>query len=249
MPASRRRPRSCALDIADHAAVVAFCRAQKIELRRGRARGAAVRRHRRRSDGRRHQGVRSDQGRPRGSKAPRASPRISAAPTTSRPPPMSASRRPAPAKAYVRVARRADRGEGRRARGRQGRRGGAERRRGGGRDRHDVRGRPWRGRRRGRGRGVPRRRGSVVLRAVRRRERDPARLGAGPQARLRRRPGPQHRRHGRLFAGAGDDAGADPRAPWTRSCCPTVRGHEGDGRALQGRALRRADDHRRRGRS
>ena len=33
----------------------------------------------------------------------------------------------------------------------------------------------------------------------------PARLGAGPQARLRRRQGPEHRRHGRLFAGAGDD--------------------------------------------
>ena len=32
-----------------------------------------------------------------------------------------------------------------------------------------------------------------------------ARLGAGPQARLRRRQGPEHRRHGRLFAGAGDD--------------------------------------------
>ena len=29
---------------------------------------------------------------------------------------------------------------------------------------------------------------------------------AGPQARLRRRQGPQHRRHGRLFAGAGPDA-------------------------------------------
>ena len=52
------------------------------------------------------------------------------------------------------------------------------------------------------------RRGGVVLRAVRRRDRDPARLGAGPQARLRRRSGPQHRRHGRLFAGAGDDAGS-----------------------------------------
>ncbi len=26
--------------------------------------------------------------------------------------------------------------------------------------------------------------------------------GAGPQARLRRRPGAEHRRHGRLFAGA-----------------------------------------------
>ena len=32
-------------------------------------------------------------------------------------------------------------------------------------------------------------------------------LGAGPQARRRRRHRPQHRRHGRLFAGAGDDGG------------------------------------------
>ena len=52
-----------------------------------------------------------------------------------------------------------------------------------------------------------------------------ARHGAGPQARRRRRHRPEHRRHGRLFAGAGDDAGArraddgrdrpaDRRAPW-----------------------------------
>ena len=95
----------------------------------------------------------------------------------------------------------------------------ATRRRGRGRDRHDVRRRPGRGRRRGRDRGVPRRRGGLLLRALRRRDRDPARLGAGPQARVRRRSGAQHRRHGRLFAGAGDDAGADARAPWTRSCC------------------------------
>ena len=48
-------------------------------------------------------------------------------------------------------------------------------------------------------------RGSLVLRAVRRRARAAARHRAGPQARLRRRPGAEHRRHGRLFAGAGDD--------------------------------------------
>ena len=37
-----------------------------------------------------------------------------------------------------------------------------------------------------------------------------ARHGAGPQARLRRRSRPQHRRHGRLLAGAGHDARALP---------------------------------------
>ena len=77
--------------------------------------------------------------------------------------------------------------------------------RGARRGRHDVRRRFRRGRRRGRGRGVHGRRGSLVLRAVRRRARAAARHRAGPQARLRRRPGPEHRRHGRLFAGPGDD--------------------------------------------
>ena len=45
-----------------------------------------------------------------------------------------------------------------------------------------------------------------LLRAVRRRDCDPARLRAGPQARLRSRRGPEHRRHGRLFADAVRDA-------------------------------------------
>ena len=57
-----------------------------------------------------------------------------------------------------------------------------------------------------RDRGLSGRRGSLVLRAVRRRDRDRACLGAGPQARRRRRQGPEHRRHGRLFAGADHDA-------------------------------------------
>ena len=37
-----------------------------------------------------------------------------------------------------------------------------------------------------------------------------ARLGAGPQARRRRRQGPEHRRHGRLFAGADHDRRDEP---------------------------------------
>ena len=52
----------------------------------------------------------------------------------------------------------------------------------------------------------PGRRGGELLRARRRHARAGARRGAGPQARRRRRHGPQHRRHGRLFAGAGHDA-------------------------------------------
>ena len=73
-------------------------------------------------------------------------------------------------------------------------------------DRRLLRRRVRRRRRQGRHRGVPRRRGSELLRAGRRRDRSPACHRAGPQARLRRRPGPQHRRHGRLFAGADHDA-------------------------------------------
>ncbi len=67
--------------------------------------------------------------------------------------------------------------------------------------------------------------------------------GAGPQARLRRRPGTEHRRHGRLCAGADHD----------RSPLPTHhdRDHRADGaracrrrHPVQGRALCRADDRR-----
>ena len=60
----------------------------------------------------------------------------------------------------------------------------AETRRGGGsRHRHDVRRRLGAAGLGSRDRGMPGRRGSVVLRAVRRRDRDRARLGAGSQAR------------------------------------------------------------------
>ena len=67
-------------------------------------------------------------------------------------------------------------------------------------------------------------------------------LGAGPQARRRRRQGAQHRRHGRLFAGADHDAG-DEQARDGRDHSSHRARDEGDGRALQGRAVRRADDH------
>ena len=101
--------------------------------------------------------------------------------------------------------RRADRREGRRARRRQ--------RRGRCGDRAEAEaaidmmfggglGEPGLGNRH---RGMPGRRGGLVLCAVRRRDRDPACLRAGPQARRRRRQGSEHRRHGRLLAGADHD--------------------------------------------
>ena len=101
-----------------------------------------------------------------------------------------------------------------------------------------------------RDRGISRRRGSVLLRAVRRRDtRSPLASRAGPQARLRRRQGPEHRRHGRLFAGAGDDAGDAKRRTMDEIMLPTVRAMAGAGTPYQGRALRRADDHQRWARS
>ena len=57
-----REAECVALDIADHAAVIDFCQAQRGRSRRGRPGGAACRRHRRRSRGGRHQGVWAEQG-------------------------------------------------------------------------------------------------------------------------------------------------------------------------------------------
>ena len=106
---------------------------------------------------------------------------------------------------------RADRHQGRRPGGRQGR--------GGGDDaaeaheaidcharRQHARRAAQRRRRARRDRGVPRRRGSQLHRDVRRQERAAAGHQPGPQAPARRRRGPEHRRHGRLLAGAGGDA-------------------------------------------
>ncbi len=210
---------------------------------RGRAGGAALRRDRGRSRRRRHQGVRPEQGRrpPRRLQGLHQGPVPGQQDTDRR---LRAVHRRRAREGLRARAGRADRRQGRRARRRQGRRGRGERRGSRGRDRHDVRRRLGRGRRRGGGGGVSRRRGSLVLRALRRRDRDPARLGAGPQARARRRSGAQYRRHGRLLAGAGDDAGAHAPRHGRDRAADRAR-HEGDGRALQGRALCRADDHRR----
>ena len=80
-----------------------------------------------------------------------------------------------------------------------------------------LRRRARRRRRRGGDRGMPHRRGGEFLRAHRRRRRPAAGDGAGPQARARRRHRPEHRRHGRLFAGAGDDRRRWSSERWRRS--------------------------------
>ena len=69
-----------------------------------------------------------------------------------------------------------------------------------------------------------------------------ARVGAGSQARLRQRSGPEYRRHGRLFAGAGDDRGDDEAHDDGNHRADPAR-DGGDGCALQGRAVCRPDDH------
>ena len=68
-------------------------------------------------------------------------------------------------------------------------------------------------------------------------------LGAGPQARLRRRSRSQHRRHGRLFAGAGDDAEASRRA-MEEIVLPTVRAMKALGAPYKGVLYRRPHAHR-----
>ncbi len=66
-------------------------------------------------------------------------------------------------------------------------------------------------------RGISGGRGGQLLLPGRWRDRAAVRLGAGPQARLRRRPGAEHRRHGRLFPGAGLHAPRSSAARLPRS--------------------------------
>ena len=104
-------------------------------------------------------------------------------------------------------------------------------------------------------RGVSQRRGNFIFRAVRRRKRDPARHLSGSQGGLRRRSRPQHRRDGRVFAGAAirararsardarggrADAGGDERARYSVSRA-AVRGLDDRRRTNQrARVQRRA---------
>ena len=223
-----------ALDVADHAAVIGFCRENEIglvvigpeaPLVAGLADDLASGRH---------QGVRARRGPRHNSKAPKASPRISAPNTASPPAPIAASTTRPPPRPMWRTQRlpivvKADglaAGKGvviaeTRERGRCC-------------DRRLLRRRVRRRRRQGRHRGVPRRRGSELLRAGRRRDRAPACHRAGPQARLRRRPGPQHRRHGRLFAGADHDACTLRASDGARSSCRRCAAMQARGTPFKG---------------
>ena len=85
-------------------------------------------------------------------------------------------------------------------------------------------------RRPGRRRGVPRGRRAVAARAVRRRDRAPARPGARLQAHRRGRHRPEHGRHGRVLAGRGRRRRADrgrararPASPWSTSSRAAAR--------------------------
>ncbi len=90
-------------------------------------------------------------------------------------------------------------------------------------------------------RGLPRGRGALAAGDLRRRERCPARPGAGLQADLRRRPGAEHRRHGQLLAGP---RLRRRRGRGDRRAGPPPGGGD-DGRprrSLPRRPLRRPDD-------
>ena len=83
----------------------------------------------------------------------------------------------------------------------------------------------------------------LAVRALRRRERDPAARGAGLQADRRRRRRPEHRRHGLVLAGA-RPPGRRGRRARGRALPAGARGARPPGRAVHRRALRRPDAHR-----
>ena len=83
-------------------------------------------------------------------------------------------------------------------------------------------------------------RGAVAARALRRRARRAAGAGAGLQAHLRRRRGPEHRRHGQLLAGAGLRRASAREELAAVAHQPIVDELRRAGHALPRRALRRA---------
>ena len=136
--------------------------------------------------------------------------------------------------------RRPHRGQGRWAGSGQGCGRRRHRGRGGGRHRR-LHGGPcaWRGRRRRGDRGMSHRRGDQLLRLVRRHHGSPVRRGAGPQARLRRRSGAEHRRHGRVRPSA--RLHACPGSGGDGPHHPALPGRDGGARhAVLRRAVRRA---------
>ena len=234
--ASRRHARACPSRVDDADGLVGFAAARADRPRRRRARGAAggrARRPPRRGAGSLVFGPAGGAARDRGLEGVRQGPHGRA--TASRP---RASRRSTtrPRRAATAASRRAARGQGRRPRRRQGR------------DR--LRRRSTRPTRRSRsawsGARSARPARTVVVEEFLRGEEVsffvvadggevvPLAGAAGPQARLRRRPRPQHRRHGRVRAGARRRRGAARRASWTRSSRPTLAALAGEGAPYRG---------------
>ena len=211
-----REAECVALDITDHAAVIDFCRRNAVDLVVVGPEAPLAAGHRRRSRGGRHHGVRAVARRRRSSRAPRASPRT------------LCSELDIPTGAYRRFTDAARRAAYVRAQGApivvkaDGLAAGkgvvvaetlaeAE-----AAHRHDVRAARF---------GAAgaevvieefmEARKSSFFALSDGEHRAAARRRPGPQARLRRRQGPEHRRHGRLFAGAGGDARSARRRSWT----------------------------------
>ena len=242
-PASRSTPSSIALDIADHAAVVGLLPARGGRPGRGRAGGAAGRRDRRRPRRRGHRRVRAVAGGGTARRRPRATPRTSAPRPASRPRATPASAMPPPPRAFVRdhgapIVVKADglaAGKGVTVAATV-------------EEAVAAVGACFSGAFGAAGAEV------VVEECLTGEEASffalcdgktvrAARDRAGPQARVRRRPRAQHRRHGRVFAGAGDDGGPD-RADDGHDRHADGQGDGAARDAVRRRALRRADAHR-----
>ena len=154
MPASRAKPNASTLDIADHDAVIGFCRTNKVDfvVVGPDAPIAAGIVDDLNAAGFKAFGPTKAAGQLESSKSfTKALCRANNIPTAG----LRTLRRRERGKSLHPRAGRADRGQGRRPRRRQGRRGGDDGSGSARRGRHDVRRRLWRGRRRGRGRGIP----------------------------------------------------------------------------------------------
>ena len=251
MPASRARPNCVPLDIADHAAVVAFCRRTAIDFVVVGPEAPLVAGI---VDDLEAAGIKAF-GPMQGGRAARRLQGLHQGPLPAIRHPdrrlSSASPRPAPAKAYV--ARAAARRSSSRPTGSPPARASSSptrSREARGRDRHDVRRRPRR-------RPAPR---SWSRNSSSGEEASFFALCDGETA----MPLASAQDHKRVFDGdtgpntggmgayspaPGDDAPRSTRRTMDEIIAADRARHEGDGRAVQGRAVRRADDHRRRARS
>ena len=89
----------------------------------------------------------------------------------------------------------------------------------------------------------PRRRGGQLHRALRRRECAGPGHQPGPQAPARRRPGPEHRRHGRLFASAGRQPRPCTSAAMDEVILPHPARHGGRRHPVHRLSVCRPDNH------